>query len=331
MLSTAGLKHAYGKRPVLSIDSLELEAGTATALVGPNGSGKSTLLRLLAFLERPVAGSLSLDGTVVSTVAQRRDARRRVTLVEQQPYLFRGTVQHNLLYALSLHGVRGPDAVQRVARALDRLQVADLGGRESVGLSAGETQRVAVARAVALEPDVLLLDEPTGVADRAAISRLYQTLEEERARGAAVCFASHQLEDAYRWSDTLIALADGHASPVTPENLFRTVLPDGDGAKTASVGPLEILVVTEKSGSATIAIPPDEILVSPEPLQSSARNEFRGKVTRIGDDGRGGVTLMVDVGVDLAVHITRGALEQLGLHIGTEVVLSFKAMAVRVF
>jgi molybdopterin-binding protein len=188
-----------------------------------------------------------------------------------------------------------------------------------------------VARAVALEPDVLLLDEPTGVADRAAVSRLYQTLEEERVRGAAVCFASHQLEDAYRWSDTLIALADGHASPVTPENLFRTVLPEGDGPKSASVGPLEILVVTDKSGTATIAIPPDEILVSLEPLQSSARNEFRGRVTRVGDDGRGGVTLLVDAGVDLAVHITRGALEQLGLHIGTQVVLSFKAMAVRVF
>jgi len=331
MLSAAGLEHAYGKRPVLSIDALELEAGTATALVGPNGSGKSTLLRVLGFLEQPAAGSLSLGGTLISTEAQRRQARRRVTLVEQHPYLFRGTVQHNLLYALSLHGLRGPEAEQRAAAALDRLQVADLGDRESKGLSAGETQRVAVARAVALEPDVLLLDEPTGVADRAAISQLYQTLEEERTRGAAVCFASHQLEDAYRWSDTLIALADGHASPVTPENLFRTVLPEGDGPKPASVGPLEILVVTEKSGTATIAIPPDEILVSLEPLQSSARNEFRGRVTRIGDDGRGGVTLLVNVGVDLAVHITRGALDQLGLHIGTEVVLSFKAMAVRVF
>jgi tungstate transport system ATP-binding protein len=331
MLSAAGLEHAYGKRPVLSIDALELEAGTATALVGPNGSGKSTLLRLLAFLERPVAGSLLLGGTLVGTAAQRRDARRRVTLVEQQPYLFRGTVQRNLLYALSLHGLRGPEAMQRAANALDRLQVTDLGEREAADLSVGEIQRVAVARAVALEPDVLLLDEPTGVADRAAVSRLYQTLEEERVRGAAVCFASHQLEDAYRWSDTLIALADGHASPVTPENLFRTVLHEGDGPKSASVGPLEILVVTDKSGTATIAIPPDEILVSLEPLQSSARNEFRGRVTRVGDDGRGGVTLLVDAGVDLAVHITRGALEQLGLHIGTQVVLSFKAMAVRVF
>ena len=331
MLSAAGLEHAYGKRPVLSIDALELEAGTATALVGPNGSGKSTLLRLLAFVERPVAGSLSLDGTIINTAAQRRDARRRVTLVEQHPYLFRGTVRHNLLYALSLHGVRGPEAERRVAAALDRLQVADLAERESTDLSAGETQRVAVARAVALEPDVLLLDEPAGVADRAAISQLYQTLEEERTRGAALCFASHQLEDAYRWSDALIALADGRASPVTPENLFRTVLPEGDGPKPASVGPLQILVVTDKSGAATIAIPPHEILVSLEPLQSSARNEFRGRITRVSEDGRGGVTLVVGVGVDLAVHITRGALEELGLHIGTEVVLSFKAMAVRVF
>jgi tungstate transport system ATP-binding protein len=314
MLEALGIEHAYAGRTVLSIDAFELERGTVTALVGPNGSGKSTLLRLLAFLERPRTGAILLDGGLVVGRRERQAARRRVTMVEQHPYLFSGNVRRNLLYALALHGVRGEPAA-RPAREL----------------SAGETQRVAVARALALKPSVLLLDEPAGVTDRAATAQLYQVLEEERAQGTTLCRASHQLEDAYRWSDRLVALAEGEASRVTPENLFRTDVPDGSGTKTVRVGPLQVQVVTDKSGPSTIAVPADEILVSLEPLRSSARNEFRGKVKRIGDDGRGGVSLMVDVGVDLAARITPRALEELGIELGSEVVLTVKAMAVRVF
>jgi tungstate transport system ATP-binding protein len=331
MLSARALEHRYGGRTVLSIESLELGAGTVTALVGPNGSGKSTLLRILALVESPSSGCLELAGAAVGSAAERRHARRRVTLVEQSPYLFRGTVLRNVLYGLSLHGMRGARAAELAGAALERLHVAHLTQRQAGDLSAGEAQRVAMARAVALEPDVLLLDEPAAAADRAAVAQLHQTLEQERERGAAVCFASHRLEDAYRWSDRLLALSDGRLSPVTPENLFRAVVPEGDGPKTVPVGPIEVHVVTDKSGLATVAIPPDEILVSLEPLHSSARNTFPGTVSRISEDGRGGVALTVDAGVELAVRITRPALQELDLSLGTPVVLSFKAMSVRVF
>ena len=331
MLSIESLLHRYGGRTVLSIDSLELGAGTVTALVGPNGSGKSTLLRILALVERPSGGTIELMGSALGSAAARRRARRRVTLVEQSPYLFGGTVLRNVRYGLSLHGVHGARAAERAGASLERLHLAHLAERSAADLSAGEIQRVAMARAVALEPDVLLLDEPAAAADRAAVQQLHRTLEEERERGAAVCFASHRLEDAYRWSDRLLALSDGRLSPVTPENLFRAVVPEGDGPKTVQVGPIEVHVVSDKSGPATVAIPPEEILVSLEPLHSSARNTFSGTVSRISEDGRGGVALTVDAGVELAVRITRPALRELDLRLGTPVVLSFKAMSVRVF
>jgi tungstate transport system ATP-binding protein len=331
MLEALGIEHGYSGRTVLTVEALELERGTATALVGPNGSGKSTLLRLLAFLERPRVGTIMLDGSLVVGRRERQVARRRITMVEQHPYLFSGSVQRNLLYALALHGVRGEAAARRAGAALERLQVSHLAERPARDLSAGEAQRVAVARALSLEPSVLLLDEPAGVTDRAATAQLYRVLEEERKSGTTLCFASHQLEDAYRWSDRLIALAEGRASRVTPENLFRAEVPGGSGPKTVRAGPLEVQVVTDKAGPSTIAIPADEILVSREPLHSSARNEFRGKVKRIADDGRGGVTLMVDVGVDLAARVTPRALEELGIGLGDEVVLAVKALAVQVF
>ncbi len=331
MLSARALQHRYRGRSVLAVDALDLEPGSALALVGPNGAGKSTLLRILAFLERPAAGTLLLDGRPVTTAAERRAARRHVTLVEQRPLLFPGTVRDNVRYALGLHGVHGPAAARRTSAALERLGVAPLADRPARALSDGETQRVAVARAVALEPRILLLDEPVAGADRAAAHQFYRVLEEERVRGAALCFASHQLEDAYRWSDRLIALAGGRATPVTPENLFRAELPDGSGARTVRLGPLELEVVTDRAGPVTLAIPPTDIVVSLQPLASSARNQLRGRVTKIAEDGKGGVTLTVDVGVELAARVTPRALQELSISLGSEVVLSIKATAVRVF
>src|SRR5437879_3876260 len=113
----------------------------------------------------------------------------------------------------------------------------------------------AVAVELALEPDGVLPDEPVSSADRAAAQTLYRALAEEgRRRPLAICLASHQLEDAYRWADDVRALAEGKLSPVTPENLFRVDLPDcgGGDLKHARVGAIEIAAMTEKSGPAIL-------------------------------------------------------------------------------
>jgi tungstate transport system ATP-binding protein len=315
---------------VLTIDELTLESGTVTALVGPNGSGKSTLLHILGFLVQPTAGELRLDGTIVRGRVDRRRARRRVTVVEQVPYLFPATVQDNLLYALRLHGVTGPEAKDRTRRALETLGASPLADRAARGLSEGEIRRVALARAIVIEPDVLLLDEPAGAADRAAAMALYAVMATERERGTAVCFTSHHVEDAYRWSDDLRTLTAGRLGEVAPENLFRASLPPGAGAKEAAIGPLTLTVVSSREGPVSISIPPEEILVSVRPLASSARNEFAGTVVRISEHDQDRITVTVDVGIDLAARVTRAALRELDVHVGTPVVLTIKALAVQV-
>src|SRR5213082_1410918 len=339
MLELVGVRHEYDGRVVLDLERFAVAPGAAVAVVGANGSGKSTLLRLLALLERPTQGRVLLDGAVVTAS---RAARRRVTLVEQRPILFRATARENIEFGLQVRGVGRAEVNRRVENVAARLGITPLLGRRRHELSDGEVQRVAVARALAVEPDVLLLDEPASSADRAAAQTLYRALAEERARRPlAVCLASHQLEDAYRWADDVRALAEGKLSTVTPENLFRVELPNASAGdlKHARVGAVEIAAMTDKSGPAILAVPPTDIIVSrePPPSPSSARNVFTGRVTRLahqrpGGGGAGGaggtggaVHVTADVGVELVAVVTDEAARDLGLTLGSTVVFAFKA------
>jgi tungstate transport system ATP-binding protein len=337
MLELRGVRHRYDGRLVLDLDHFVVIPGAMIGIVGPNGSGKSTLLRLLALLERPTEGAVLLDGAVVAGGPGHRPSarqRRRITLVEQRPVLFRGSVRDNLAFGLRLRGARRSTADGVIERVALRLGIGSLLGRRRHELSDGEVQRIAVARALAIEPDVLLLDEPASSADRAATQALYQALDEERRRRSlAICIASHQLEDAYRWADDVRALAEGRLSPVTPENLFRVELADhgGDGLKHVQVGGIRIAAVTDKAGPAIIAVGPSDIFVSREPLASSARNVFPGRVVRPARTREGVVHVTADVGVELVALVTEEAVRGLALAPGSPVVFSFKANAVRVF
>ena len=334
MVELRGVRHRYEGRLVLDLERFAVPAGALLAVVGHNGSGKSTLLRLLALLEAPTEGEVWLGGTAVTRgAASLPTLRRRVTLVEQRPMLLRGTVRENLGYGLRARGIRRTEVNRVIGEVAEQFGLGPLLGRRRHELSDGEVQRVAVARALALRPDVLLLDEPASSADRAAVGALYRVLAAERAaRPLAVCIASHQLEDAYRWADDIRALADGRLSPVTPENLFRVDLPAGSGdVKHVRVGAIDIAVMTDRTGPAVLAVPPTDIFVSREPLPSSARNVFAGRVTRVAAQRPGAVHVTADVGVELVALVTAEAARDLALAPDQPVVFSFKASAVRVF
>lgn len=333
MVELRQVRHRYEGRLVLDLEQFSVPRTGALTVVGHNGSGKSTLLRLLALLEAPTEGQVVFNGAVVPRRAP-ASLRRRVTLVEQRPILFRGTVRQNLEYGLRIRDVAQTAANGIIGDVVEQLGLQALLGRRRHELSDGEVQRVAVARALALRPDVLLLDEPASSADRAAAGALYRALAAERAaRPLAVCIATHQLEDAYRWGDDIRALAEGRLSPVTPENLFRVDLPAGDGVKSVRVGNINIAVMTDRTGPVVLAVPPTDIFVSREPLPSSARNVLSGRVTGMAIEHRGaGVHVRADVGgVELVAAVTAEAARDLGLSPGNAVVFSFKATAVQVF
>src|SRR2546429_3387744 len=309
MLELMDVRHEYDGRVVLHLERFAVPPGAAIAVVGLNGSGKSWVRRLVALLERPRAGRVVMNGAVVTPGGA---ARRRVTLVEQRPILFQATVRENLEFGLQVRGIRRAGVNRRVEDVAARLGITPLLGRRRHELSDGEVQRLAVARALAVEPDVLLLDEPASSADRAAAHTLYRVLAEERARRPlAVCLASHQLEDAYRWADDVRALADGQLSPVTPGNQFRVELNSAGSCdpEHACVGTAELVAMTDKTGPAILAVPATDIFVSREPLASSARNTFPGRVTGLARrrPDEGAVHATADVGVGLVAVITEEA------------------------
>src|SRR2546422_7091777 len=147
MLELVAVRHRYDRRVVLDIERFTVAPGSGVAIVGPNGSGKSTLLRLLALLERPSEGEVRLDGVAVAGAGP----RRRITLVEQRPVLLRGTVRENLAFGLQLRGIRRTEVNRRVDSVAGRLGITPLLHRRRHELSDGEVQRVAVARALAVE------------------------------------------------------------------------------------------------------------------------------------------------------------------------------------
>ncbi|KDC60351.1 phosphate ABC transporter ATP-binding protein [Bordetella bronchiseptica] len=209
----------YGPVHALREAEVRICAGEQVALVGANGSGKSTLLRLLHGLVTPRAGQA------------RCAARARQAMVFQQPYMLRTSAQNNVALALWLRGMRWREARARALHALERVELTELAGRNAKSMSGGQQQRLALARAWALEPEALLLDEPTASLDPHA-KRDVELLMEQFARprdglAPAMIFSSHNLGQVKRLARRVIYLERGRILADLPvDQFFNGPLPE---------------------------------------------------------------------------------------------------------
>jgi tungstate transport system ATP-binding protein len=208
MLGLQDVDVCFGPVAALSRIDLRIEPGERLALIGGNGAGKSTLLRVLHGLVRPTRGSVL------------RDAAATQAMVFQRPFLLRTTSLNNVALGLRLKGLRWSDAREAAAQALAHVGLAALANRAAVTLSGGQQQRLALARAWALRPRILLLDEPTASLDPSAKREVEALMSEFAEDGTTLVFASHNLGQVKRLATRTVYLENGRLLADAPVHVF---------------------------------------------------------------------------------------------------------------
>jgi tungstate transport system ATP-binding protein len=213
-----------GKVTILDGVSLTVSSGAPTVLIGPNGSGKTTLLRVLMGLLAPTGGSITWGG--------RENARpEKRAIVFQRPVMLRRSTEANVRYALER------DDPDRIAELLALVGLAGLERRPARRLSGGEQQRLALARALARNPELLLLDEPAASLDPAATKAIEDTVRAVAARGVKVVMSTHDLGQAKRLAGDIVLLHRGRVIETGPTSDFFTN-PRSDAARAFIAGEL---------------------------------------------------------------------------------------------
>jgi len=193
---------ARGRRLIHGV-SLQFEAGARSVILGPNGAGKSLLMRICHGLLAPTSGRVAWNGRDTG------NGRHRQAMVFQRPVMLRRSAFANVAYGLKLAGVGQSERESRAQRAIEELGLAHLAGRSARVLSGGEQQRLALARAWALEPEVLFLDEPTANLDPGATREIEAAIARIGAAGTKIIMVTHDLGAAKRLADEIIFLHNG--------------------------------------------------------------------------------------------------------------------------
>jgi tungstate transport system ATP-binding protein len=196
-------------RDVLQVDALAIQRGETLAVVGPNGAGKSTLLLVLAHLLRPARGEIRFDGNSLKDLND-LEYRRKISFVFQAPLLMDMTVEQNVALGLRFRGVSKEATRQRVGRWVKAMGIEPLAKRRASQLSGGEAQRVSLARAFVLEPELLLLDEPFAALDPPTHAKLLEDMSNilKVDRKTAV-FVTHNLNEAAKLSHRIAVIVGG--------------------------------------------------------------------------------------------------------------------------
>ena len=219
-LRAGGIRKSFPTGFTLAVEELVLEGGGFYGFLGPNGAGKTVLFETLSLLTPPDEGEIELLGECIfpAGVGRQQD-RRQMTMVIQQPYLFRGTVQGNVAYGLRARGIGRREIATKVEGMLERMGLSGLARTSVRHLSGGEVARVAIARALVLEPAVLLLDEPTAHVDAEQVATVEGLLQElRREQRMTVLLSTHDREQAYRLSDEVFLLLSGRLQRPAAEN-----------------------------------------------------------------------------------------------------------------
>lgn len=315
------LRKIYGERTVLDIDELHIREGEIYGLLGPNGSGKSTLLSLLAFLNSPTHGQLRYRDTIVRPNSRELLAlRREVILVDQHPILFSTSVFKNVEYGLRVRKIPSRERRRRVEESLDLVGMRSFIHERGHHLSGGETQRLAIARALACSPRVLLFDEPTASVDvenQIAIENIIHGVHEEKKMSIILC--THDMLQISRLAQKTIFLFDGRKSAFTHENIFSARGVEHNGNPVAFLADTVPVPLPRKiEGPIKVALAPQAIRLFPLQPGEAASAGTRGTVMQLTREGNH-IRALVDMGVPVSVRIAPDTFKNMGICVGDRV------------
>lgn len=356
LLSVEGLRQVYGGRCVLQVEKFVIEEGEITAVVGPNGAGKSTLLRLINLLERPTSGEMVFwDGSRLSSLkrGEKRKLAMEMAMIFQDPLLFRRSVKENLAYGLKVRKIPRAERERRVSDMLRRLGLEEFASRDARTLSGGEAQKVALGRAMILQPRLLLLDEPLSNLDLPSRRELLRLISDlVREAGVTALYVSHDYHEVLEIADRLAVLIGGvlhqvgkpgevFARPVSEEvasflgaeNLLEgEVCTREEDMVRIRIGERELAALCDfpVGSRVKVLVHPEEIvLLKPEEESGSARNRLPARVLEVREMG-GLVKVRLDCGFPLTAHVTRASRVEMGIEPGREFAAAVKATSVHV-
>lgn len=324
------ISRKFGSFQAVDRINLEIEAGSLIALLGPSGSGKSTLLRLIAGLETPDSGRIEIAGRDVTYKSVRS---RGIGFVFQHYALFKHmTIRQNIAFGLELQKAPKPKIRAKVEQLLELVQLQGLGDRYPSQLSGGQRQRVALARTLAVEPQVLLLDEPFGALDakvrkelRASLRHLHEQVNALPNSGGdlpnprvnvTTIFVTHDQEEAMELADRIVVINKGRVEQVgTPAEIY-------DNPATpfvmSFVGPVNVLPSTSgifhrqsfASSNSQVFLRPHDVLIQSKPEETSTPARIN-RIVHLGWEVE--VELSLKDGQEVTAYITREDLDRLQL------------------
>jgi molybdopterin-binding protein len=335
----------YGEITALDKVNLRISEGEIFTLMGPNGSGKSTILRIMAGIESTSTGEMYFNKERIDT-ENLGQLRQNCTLVFQKTVLFNTSVEKNVAYGLKLRNYASKEIEELVKEALETVKLQGYEKRLARKLSGGEQQRVSLARALVLNTDLLLLDEPTANLDPRNSTIVEQTISRiNQELGKTVVMATHNIFQVESLTNRAALLVDGRiaqagttqeifrspsksmASFARVENVFSGYSEMVEGVSHIDIGGLVVKAAFDKVGEISVYVRPEDIILSLNPVMTSARNQLKGRIVSV-EDMENVVRLRIDAGKIFVVQITRRSLLEFNLGLGSEVYLSFKASSV---
>ena len=348
MLQIQNISKDLGEFALMNV-TLDIDQGEYLVIIGPTGAGKTILLETIAGISPPDSGTIVLDGRDITGLPPRE---RNICVVYQDYMLFTHlSVEENIGFGLVSRKMNKDEIRKRVVEAARLLSIDHLLDRPPDTLSGGEQQRTAIARAIVMEPVLLLLDEPLSALDGQTRAMLQKELRRlHRLYKITVMHVTHNFEEVFALADRVAVMNDGDivqcghpdevfrkpasefiATFTGVENIFRGTCTEQDGASAITVDGLTIISTTcNGNGDVYATVRPEDILISREPVTSSARNSFRGTITDIVNTGMV-IRVTIDAGIPFVSVLTRQGYDHLQLTEGDEVYLTFKAAAVHVF